>query len=1416
MKDSTNLVSNETLGIAHPGRFFGRWLVALIFIVNAVLPITGWQVAGSAGVLPAAQAASSNIVISQVYGGGGNSGAYYLNDFIELFNASNAPVSVAGWSVQYASSAGGTWNNTTNLSGTIQPYHYYLIQEAAGTNTSAAAIPTPDVAGGAINMSGTNGKVALVNSTTSLTCGTTCAGTTGVIDYVGYGTATNYEGTAAAPTLSATTSDTRVNGGCQDTDQNSTDFAAGTINQTSANQPRNSATATNVCGTVTSGLVATPSSASFSAVAGDTATQSQAISVTATSGTISYTVSITGTGSTSWVSATPLSGTTPSAITVTVDPTGLSQGTYSANVVISDTSNTVASQSVPVTLTITSVSPVLTVSPSNLSFSYTISGSTPASQNISVTNGGVGTLDYTASYTTTSGGNWLSVTPTTGIAPANLSVSVTPTGLSAGTYTGTVTITSTADSVNIRTVGVTLTVSNAATGLTPIYTIQGAALRSPLVGQTITTTGVVIGIKSVQTSYGFYIQDPNGDGDPNTSDGVFVYTSSKPPASVILSHTVQVKGFISEYVASGTTDQPFTEVQGSAGNPLVITDLGLYTGTITPTIITADPSRTGPNIRHIPSTSQVVSNSAIYSPTINVLDFYESMESMLTEVDNGYVSGPTNAYGETALLPDNAAGATGLSARGGIYLSPTDTNPEIVTFGSDLDPVTRANAPVANVKDRILVPVVGPLTYDFSQYKIESNAIITGTQIDRSQEVTQEVLTAVTGTNQLRFASYNIENFIENPSSPTDQARRNLIAHDIAFNLQSPDIMVIDEIQDDSGATDNGVVGSNQQLDNLVAAIASNGGAPYAYRYITPTNDTDGGEPGGNIRQVFLYRTDKAGLSFVDKPITTGNPALTPNAVNPDGSLLYSPGRIDPTNSDAFTSSRKPLAGEFMFQGRRIIIIGNHLNSKGGDDGFYGQNQPPVLNSEVQRNKQTTVIRNFVTQIQTANPNAYILVAGDMNDFQWSNPLKILKNGNGTITDTTKILTDIGDSPSLAAEDYSYVYQGNAEILDHILWSQPISSAVSSVDYVHLNSEFSNADPRRGTDHDPPAIVLSFPAVGGTPDLSISKTHNGTFTAGTNVSYTIGITNGGTFSTTGTVTVTDNLPTGLTYSGITGAGWSCSAAGQAVTCTYSGVLAVNGTTSFNLNVALAGNASGSITNTAVVTTTGDTNAANNSATDVATVVASCSAYSVTNESSAGCGSLYYALTQAQGVTVPVTITFANNVKTITVTTQLPALKNVTLNGGGTCGTTGVGTPGVHLVGSGVSVGISLTGSSVITGVAITGFSGYGLTITGNGNTVSCSWIGTANGTAAAPNGGGGIRLGVSGVISASNSNLNNNLISGNTGVGVLVENGPNNIFTTNWIGYASNGTTVLSNTGGGLRTLPGGQAIFHSGNRIHA
>ena len=198
-------------------------------------------VAGAALTAPSARSASPDVVVSQVFAGGGNAGAPFSNDFVELFNRGSTSIDVGGWTIQYASAAGASWQATT-LTGSIAPGRHYLVQLASGA--VGGALPTPD-ATGTTNLAVSGGKVAVVRSSTLLTCGASagsCAGAASLADLLGYGGAADYEGSAAAGTIDNTTAATRAADGCTDTDDNADDFSAETPT------PRNSASAATTCG----------------------------------------------------------------------------------------------------------------------------------------------------------------------------------------------------------------------------------------------------------------------------------------------------------------------------------------------------------------------------------------------------------------------------------------------------------------------------------------------------------------------------------------------------------------------------------------------------------------------------------------------------------------------------------------------------------------------------------------------------------------------------------------------------------------------------------------------------------------------------------------------------------------------------------------------------------------------------------------------------------------------------------------------------------------------------------------------------------------------------------------------------------------------------------------------------------------
>ncbi len=279
---------------------------------------------------PLAHAASPNVVISQIYGGGGNSGATLKNDYIELFNRGTSTVSLAGWSVQYASTTGSSWQSTP-LSGSIAPGQYYLVQEAAGTG-GTVNLPAPN-ATGSIAMAAGAGKVALVSATTLLSG--TCP--SAVVDFVGYGTGTNcFEGAGPTATISATLAAFRKNDGCTETDSSSGDFQTGTAAPRNSSSPLHTCDVTNLAPTITA--PANPAANVFTNAAPFT------VSLTGSDDGGVYVWSATAGTGVSAVTVTNGQGTANATFTVTLQAGFTGTATFTAS--LSDTVNPATTQAV--------------------------------------------------------------------------------------------------------------------------------------------------------------------------------------------------------------------------------------------------------------------------------------------------------------------------------------------------------------------------------------------------------------------------------------------------------------------------------------------------------------------------------------------------------------------------------------------------------------------------------------------------------------------------------------------------------------------------------------------------------------------------------------------------------------------------------------------------------------------------------------------------------------------------------------------------------------------------------------------------------------------------------------------------------------------------------------------------------------
>ncbi len=637
-----------------------------------------------------------------------------------------------------------------------------------------------------------------------------------------------------------------------------------------------------------------------------------------------------------------------------------------------------------------------------------------------------------------------------------------------------------------------------------IRDIQGANHLSPLVGQAVSN---VPGIVTAKRSNGFYMQDPLPDNDVATSEGIFVFTSAAPNA-VSVGDAVRVSGSVAEFRAGGSaaTNSSLTITQ--IGSPIIVVE---SSGNALPEpILIGIGGRVPPNmVIESDASSGNLETSGTFKPTTDGVDFWESLEGMRIRIVNAVAVGPSSDFGEIPIIGDNGAAATLRSVRGGIMGTATDGNPERILIDDSILPAPII--PATSVGDRF-AEVVGIVDYSFNTYKLQ----ITQPLILISGGITPKVTVAQT-QNQLAIAAYNVENL--DPNDPP--AKFATIAAQIVNNLKTPDIIGMTEIQDNNGATNDAIVDASVTLTTLTNAIVAAGGPAYSFRLINPVDDQDGGEPGGNIRVGFLY--NPARVTFVDRAGGTSTAGIT--AVNAGGvaQLSASPGRIDPTNA-AFNSSRKPLAAEFLFNSRSVFAIVNHFNSKGGDNALMGRYQPPVRSSEVQRTQQATIVANFVQSLTAIDPKANVVVLGDLNDYEYSPALTILKNAG---------LTDLIEGLP-ANERYTYVFEGNSQALDHIMVSNNLMMKAAPIyDIVHINSEFAN----QASDHDPEVVRLTLlpPGVEVTGSVQISRSGLVLNRATGVFSGTISIKNTSSATINGPINVLlRNLTAGVTLSNAAG------------------------------------------------------------------------------------------------------------------------------------------------------------------------------------------------------------------------------------------------------------------------------------------
>ncbi|WP_071078887.1 ExeM/NucH family extracellular endonuclease [Janthinobacterium lividum] len=963
-----------------------------------------WRLSLMAGLLSSLgmpALAASDIVISQVYGGGGNTGALYRNDFIELFNRGASPVNLSNWSVQYASAAGNNWAVTALPAIDLQAGQYLLVQQAKGAG-GTQDLPTPD-ASGSLAMSGTAGKVLLSNSKTAQTL----ANPTGaaVIDLVGFGTANGFEGNVA-PAPSNTLAILRANGGCSDTDDNGFDFASGSVT------PRNTASPRNACGGPVVHQIITSCPASLALAVGN--------------------------GGNAVLRASDVDGVVNAAILSSPAVAGISLASFSAA--------GVAGESASVSLLVAAGVPV---------------GNYPVIVSFS------NDQQQTAS--------------------CKLDVAVQ--GLAAISHT--------------------------------IPQIQGSGAASPYANSVQTTEGVV----TLKVGTGFFIQDAAGDGDPSTSDGIFVYTGNTG-TTVQPGELVRVTGTVFEYTPTGAKNS-YTELKDvtailtqSAGHAVVPTNVTL-----------PDANLAAVEGMLVRFTQPLTVSQNAYLGARGELSLSSGRREVPT---NRYPAGSAEAQ---ALIAANANNLIVLDD--GIFVAP----PTIPYIGQD--GTVRSGDTVADLTGVVDFGAIGG---GGAAYKLQP------TQVPQFSRDNPRAASPELPAGNVKVASANVLNFFTtftNGSNVFGQTGQGctLGASTSKSNCRGADnlaefVRQRDKIVAELKAIDADVVG--------LMEIQNNGETAVTY-LVEQLNAAIGG----------------VSYAVVPKPAATGTDAIRV-------AMIYKPARLGLVGgalSDANAiNNRPPMAQTFRAgNGEKFSLIVNHLKSKGscpsgGPDADNNDSQSCWNATRVQQAQR--LVGSFVPQVAAAAGDADVLVIGDLNSYGAEDPIQVI-TGAGFVNELERFVRPSG-------MPYSYVFGGQSGYLDHALASAALSPQVAGVAEWHVNADepevidynidaakpqdLYNALPYRASDHDPVVVSLDLQPAYRDITAAVAQASSGLTVNRVTQKYTgtFAFTNTGTSTISGPFQVVFGaLPAGVTLANATG-----SHAGAAYVSVNAASLAPGATASF--------------------------------------------------------------------------------------------------------------------------------------------------------------------------------------------------------------------------------------------------------------
>jgi predicted extracellular nuclease len=1135
----TVIFSSTTTGVCTTGGTNG----ANITIVAAGTCTIAADQAGDSNFAPATQVlrsfniaatSGSAIVISQVYGGGGNAGSVYRNDFIELFNRSGTPVDVSGWSVQYASAAGTTWQ-ATPLNGTIPPGGYYLVQEAIGSG-GTTNLPTPD-ATGTIAMSGTAGKVLLANIATALSG---CLPGANVVDFVGFGaTASCFEGAGPTPAPSNANSVIRAGSGCTDTNANNTDFSSALA------APRNSGSATNACSSLP-GLSVSDVSLAEGNAGTTTFAFTVSLSTPAGAGGVLFDIATANGSATAGIdyasqsltSVTIPQGMTSYTFNVSINGDIIAEGNETftvnvtnlagANLVKGTGTGTIANDDAGVDLNINDISANEGDS-GTTSFTFTVSLAGPAPA------GGVDFDIATANGTASAGSDYVSQVLTSQNIPAGMTsytFSVTVNGDTSPEQNETlfVNVTNVNNAIGVKTQGVGTIVNDDAIR---IHTVQGGGNTSPFAGQVVTVEGVVTFVSQGTNSLlGYFIQEPdaNADADPATSEGVFVFTNATP-ASVNIGDLVRVTGTVAEF---GTAPNTLTEI----GNPTLTPTtqvLSSNNGLPAFTTVTLPVSTQGDLERY-------EGMRVRFMQTLTVSDHFDLAQyGEITVTANGRAIQPTNevdpndnpASGNSSSGTTNVASvnaALDLARRNGVIIDGSyGVYPSAMPF---LDPMTNTIRLGSTVSD-----VTGIMSQIGGTHRIYPDVAPVFTYASRP------AAPPAVGGN-VKVASMNVLNYFNGnglgAGFPTSRGANTLNE----FNRQrakvlsavggvGADVIGLLEIENDG-------TGADSAIQDLINGLnAAHGAGTWA---------------------------------FIADPAGWGTFPGTTDEIR--SAIIYKPGSVTPVgasfalNDAVFNQARAPVTQKFRLNSNseEFTFIINHFKSKASGSGVDADQNDGQGRSNNARRLQASALVSFINGIAATHPR--VITMGDFNAYEQEDPMDILRAGGLT---------------PLINNDPSYLFDGLSGSLDHALANPTLLPLVAGAAHWHINADepvlldynvenkvhpdcpsapctnpdLFAADAFRASDHDPVLVGLQLNAPDQMLTVAVSGNGSGTIT-GTGINCAGDCSETYVFNSMVTLTATPS--TGSTFTSWSGA---CTGNGG---CSVTMDVAKSVTATFTLNI----------------------------------------------------------------------------------------------------------------------------------------------------------------------------------------------------------------------------------------------------------